>query len=64
MKYKVIINFSIYNKYLINEFKVNDILEIKQVVAYSDHERYVIVKFNDKTYDIPVDIFMFCTEKI
>lgn len=61
MKYKFIIPCEIYD---VNCFATGDIVSVGYVNVSADDVAEVWVEFQGKHYPIPVNVFMFCTEKI
>lgn len=46
------------------KFKANDILEVKEIFVCHNLKSYVYITFNNKTYEIPIEVLNFCTEKL
>lgn len=46
------------------KFKVNDILEVKEITVHHNLKSFAYVTYNNETHEVPLDVLNFCTEKL
>lgn len=52
------------NNPLYIEFKVGQILEVKEITVRHNLESYAYITFNNKIHKVPLEVLNFCTEKL
>ena len=46
------------------KFNVNDVLEVNKIFVCHNSKSYAYITFNNRTYEVPIDVLNFCTEKL